>query len=180
MQFVQCSIDTICADVGRSFKLLCICVFCIFCIRVFDNCECHFWYPWTIPIKNIPYVFLALCHIVSLCICVIVYLCICIFCVFVFDTREYNFSFPWTIPFSKMHHMLGLSGTLSYAVFVYLYFLHLCVWHSGISCPWTILFFKIYHMSGLSGTSSFALFVYLCLCICVWDTWEFQFRYPRI
>ena len=37
MQFVQCSIDTICADVGRSFKLLCICVFCIFVFARLTN-----------------------------------------------------------------------------------------------------------------------------------------------
>ena len=43
-------------------------------------------------------------------------------------------------------------------------------------------------MLGLSGTSSYVVFVYLCicvfvfvylyLCIFVWDTWEYQFRYP--
>ena len=55
--------------------------------------------------------------IVYLCICVFVYL---YFCICAFDTWEYHFWHPWTILFSKIYHMVGLSGTLSYAVFVYL------------------------------------------------------------
>ena len=62
-------------------------------------------------------VFLALRHMLYLCICVF---CICIFCVCASDTWEYNFWYAWTILFSKIYHMLGLSGTSSYAVFVYL------------------------------------------------------------
>jgi hypothetical protein len=58
---------------------------------------------------------------------------------------------------------LGLSGTLSYAIFVYLYF---CIsffdtWEYHFWNPWTTLFSKIYHMWGLSGTLSYGVFVYL-------------------
>ena len=53
------------------------------------------------------WVFLALRHMLYLCICT-------------FDTWEYHFWYPWTILFSKIYHILGLSGTSSYAVFVYL------------------------------------------------------------
>ena len=60
------------------------------------------------------WVFLALRHMLYLCI-LYLYFCIC-----AFDTWEYNFWNPWTILFSKIYHMLGLSGTSSYAVFVYL------------------------------------------------------------
>ena len=75
------------------------------------------------------WVFLALRHMLYLCICVF---CICIFCICVFDTWEYYFWYPWTILFSKIYHMLGLSSTSSYAIFaylciLYLYFLYLRV-----------------------------------------------------
>ena len=83
--------------------------------------------------KNIPYVG-SFWHFVICCICVF---CICIFCVCASDTWEYHFWYAWTILFSKIYHMLGLSSTSSYAVFVYLcilylYFLYLRVWHMGI------------------------------------------------
>ena len=60
-------------------------------------------------------VFLALRHML--------YLCILYLCFVLFDTQKYNFWYSWTILFSKIWHMLGLSGTSSYAVFVYL-----CIW----------------------------------------------------
>ena len=63
------------------------------------------------------WVFLALPHMLYLCICVFVNL---YFCICAFSTWEYNFWYPWTILFSKIYHMFGLSGTWSYAVFVYL------------------------------------------------------------
>ena len=63
------------------------------------------------------WVFLALCLMLYLCICVFLYL---YFCICAFDTWEYHFWYTWTILFSKIYYMLGLSGTLSYAVFVYL------------------------------------------------------------
>ena len=90
-------------------------------------------------------------------------------CICAFDTWEYNFWYPWTILFLRIYCMLGLSGTSSYAVFVYLY---LCIctfdtWEYHFWYPWTILFSKIYHILGLSGTSSYAVFVYLCICIYV-------------
>ena len=139
------------------------------------------------------WVFLALCHMLYFCICIFVfvrwaheniifdileqssfqkyttywvvmvihnmlYLCIC-----TFDKWEYHFWYPWTILFSKIYHMLGLSGTLPYAVFVYLcicvfVYLYFCICAFD-TCEyhfwylWTILFSKIYHMLGLSGTS---------------------------
>ena len=68
------------------------------------------------------WVFLALRHMLYLCICVF---CNCIFCICVFDTWEYHFWYPWTILFSKIYHMLGLSSTSSYAIFVYLCILYL-------------------------------------------------------
>ena len=57
---------------------------------------------------------------VYLCFCefLFVYLCICI-CVF--DSPEYHVWCPWTLGFSKIQHMLGISGTSSQAVFVYLW-----------------------------------------------------------
>ena len=65
---------------------------------------------------------------VCLCVCVFVYL---YFCICAFDTWEYHFWHPWTILFSKIYHMVGLSGTLSYAVFVYLC-LCICVFVFGL------------------------------------------------
>ena len=35
---------------------------------------------------------------------------------------QHHFWYPWTILFSKMYHLFGLSGTSSYAVFVYFVF----------------------------------------------------------
>ena len=68
--------------------------------------------------------------------------------------------------------MLGLSGILSYAVFVYLFICFFVIarlinvniiFHT----PKQSLFQKKYHMFGLSGTLSSAVFVYFYLCICV-------------
>ena len=78
------------------------------------------------------WVFLALCHMMHLSICVIMYL---YFCICVFGTWECNFWYPWTILFSKICHMLGLLGTLSYAVFLYLcicIFVFACLTHGNI------------------------------------------------
>ena len=113
--------------------------------------------------RNIPHggFFLALCHMLHLCVCVFVYLCI-FFCICAFDTWEYHFGHPWTILFSEIYHMVGFSGNLSYAVFVYLcvcvfVYLYFCIcafdtWEYHFWHPWTILFSKIYHMVGFSGT----------------------------
>merc|ERR1712020_372956 len=65
------------------------------------------------------WVFLALRHMLYLCI-LYLYFCICMF-----DTWEYDFWYPSTILSSKIYHMLGLSGTLSYAVFVCLCIMYL-------------------------------------------------------
>ena len=56
-----------------------------------------------------------------------------------------SFWYPWTILSSKIYNMLGLSGTLSYNVFVYLYFC-ICLfdsWKYHFWYPWTILFSKV-------------------------------------
>ena len=67
--------------------------------------------------------------------------------------------------------MLGLSGTSSYAVFVYLCILYLyfciCMFDTReyhFWYPWTILFSKICHMMGLYGTVNM---LYLCICVFV-------------
>ena len=116
--------------------------------------------------KNIPHVGPFL-HIVICYICVFVYL---YFCICTFDTWEYNFWYPHTKLFSKIYYMLGLSGSSSFAVFVYLFFVYLyfCIcaygtWEHNFWYPWTILFWKIYHMLGLSSTWHDHL-VYLCIC----------------
>ena len=80
------------------------------------------------------------------------------------DKQENSFLYPWTNLFSNTNHMLGLSGTSSYAVlvyfvFVYLYFLYLT--HRNIIFNILEQFSKKNHMLGLSGTSSYAVFVYL-------------------
>ena len=56
------------------------------------------------------------------------YVQVCVVC-------EYNSWHPWTILFSKICHMLGLSGTSSYAVFVYwcaCIFVFVCSAHGDI------------------------------------------------
>ena len=107
---------------------LCICVFVFFVFAllthrniIFDILEQSSFQKYTTC-----WVFLALCLMLYLCICVFLYL---YFCICAFDTWEYHFWYTWTILFSKIYYMLGLSGTLSYAVlvclcvcvFVYLY-----------------------------------------------------------
>ena len=77
------------------FVYLCICVFCI-CVFaslkdgniIFDTSEQSSFQEFTTC-----WVFLAICHMLDLCICVFVYLCLCI-CVG--DTWEYQFRYPWT------------------------------------------------------------------------------------
>jgi len=121
-----------------SFWHFVICFICVFCICIFVFvCSAHgnmifdILEQSSIQKYTTCWVFLALRHMLYLCI-LYLYFCIC-----AFDTWEYNFWNPWTILFSKIYHMLGLSGTSSYAVFVYLcilylYFLYLRVWHMGI------------------------------------------------
>ena len=107
-----------------STKYLCICIFVFLCICIFVFLYLHVWHmemSFLISLnnplfKNMPYVG-SFWQFVICCICVFVYL---YFCICVFDTWKYNFWYPWTICFSKIYHMLGLSGTSSYAVFVYL------------------------------------------------------------
>ena len=77
-----------------------------------------------------------------------------------------------------MCHMLGLSGTLTYAVFTYLCICVFCIcafdtWDYHFWYPWTILFSKICHTLGLSGTLPYAVFVYLYICV-------FVFLYLRV
>merc|ERR1711981_1255583 len=71
--------------------------------------------------KNMPHVG-CFWHLIICCIFVCVYL---YFCICMFDTWEYDFCYPCTTPSSKIYHMLGLSDTSSYAVFVYLCILYL-------------------------------------------------------
>ena len=75
---------------------------------------------------------------------------------------------PTHPPHKRICHMMGLSGTSPYDVFVYLCICIFCFctfdtldyhfWY-----PWTIPFSKICHMLGLSGTSQYAVYVYLCI-----------------
>ena len=109
-------------------------------------------------------VFLALCNMLFLSICVFVYL---YFCICAFGTWEYNFWYPWTILFSKIYHMLGLSGTLSYAVFVYLC---ICIFVFVRSAHGNKVF-DILEQSSLQKYTTCLVFLALChmlyLCICV-------------
>ena len=90
-------------------------------------------------------------------------------------TWEYHFWYTWTILFSKIYHMLGLSGTLSYAVFVYLcifvfVFLYLRFWHMGISFLIYLnnpLFKNILHVGSFWHFVICCICVFVCLCICV-------------
>ena len=45
---------------------------------------------------------------------------------------EIKLTYSRKIPTAFQNTCVGLFGTLSYAVLVYLYFLYLCVWHTGI------------------------------------------------
>ena len=90
-------------------------------------------------------------------------------------TWEYHFWYTWTILFSKIYYMLGLSGTLSYAVFVYLcicvvVFLYLRFWHMGISFLTSLnnpLFKNIPHGGSFWHFVICCICVFVCLCICV-------------
>ena len=83
--------------------------------------------------------------------------------------------YPWTILFSKIYHMLGLSGTLPYAVFVYLcicvfVFLYLRVWHMWISFLIPLnnpLLKNIPYVGSFwhCGLCCICVFVYLYLCL---------------
>ena len=79
--------------------------------------------------------------------------------------------------FSKTYHMLGVSGTLLYAVFVYFVFALLT--HG-------IVIFNILEQSPFQKYRTFWVFLalrhmlYLCIlylyfCICTFDTWEYNF-----
>ena len=124
------------------------------------------------------WVFLALCLMLYLCICVFLYL---YFCICAFDTWEYHFWYTWTILFSKLYYMLGLSGTLSYAVFVYCVFVYLCI------CIFVFalltlgnIIFDILEQSSFQKYTTWWVFLALCnmlylcicvfvyLCICIW------------
>ena len=78
------------------------------------------------------WVFLALRHMLYLCVCVFLYL---YFCICMFDTREYHFWYPWTILFSKICHMMGLYGTVNmlYLCICVFVFVYLCMRHLVIS-----------------------------------------------
>ena len=87
-----------------------------------------------------------------------------------------------TILFSKIYYMVGFSGTLSYAVFVYLCvcvfgYLYLRFWQMGISF-WTSLnnplFRNIPHGGFFWQFVICCICVFVCLCICV-----FVFLYLR-
>ena len=117
------------------------------------------------------WVFLAPHHMMYLCI-LYLYFCIC-----AFDTWDYHFWYPWTILFSKICHTLGLSGTLPYAVFVYLYicvfvFLYLRVWRMGISflIPLNNPLFK-----NMPHVGSFWHLTICCVCVFVYFVIVFVF-----
>ena len=98
-----------------------------------------------------------------------VYLCICVivFLYLRFDTWEHNFWYPWTILFSKIYHMLGFSGTSSYAVFVYLC---ICIFVFALLTHGNIIF-DILELSSFQKYTTWWVFLALChmlyLCICV-------------
>ena len=124
--------------------------------------------------KNIPHMG-SFWYFIICCICVFVYLYLCI-CAF--DPWEYHFWYPWTILFSKIYHMLGLSGTSSYAVFVYLC---ICIFVFVRSTHGNMIFDILEQSSFQKYTTCWVfwhfviccicVFVYLYLCICAWDTW---------
>ena len=72
--------------------------------------------------------------------------------------------------------MLGLSATLTEAVFVYLYVRHSVTWI--LTSSYHYLLKNIVHvimaLSCLSATFTEAVYVYLC--ICTSDTWDHCFR----
>ena len=104
----------------RHMLYLCICVFVFLYL-----CVWHMWIYFFISLNNPLFknmrcgIFLAFCDMLYLCICA-------------FDTWDYHFWYPWTILFSKIYHMLGLSGTLWYAIFFVFVYLYLCI------CAWDI------------------------------------------
>ena len=99
------------------------------------------------------------------------------FYISLFDSWECHSWYPWTILSSKIYNMLGLSGTLSYTVFVYLcisvfVFLYLHVWFMAISffiSSNNLLFKNIQHVGSFwyFVVCFICVFVYLCICICV-------------
>ena len=84
--------------------------------------------------------------------------------------------------------MLGLSGTSSYAVFVYfvfVFFVFARLTHGNIifdtleqSSFQKYAICWVFPALGNVLYLCICVFVYLYLCIFVWDTWEYQFRYP--
>merc|ERR1719370_2875063 len=83
--------------------------------------------------------------------------------------------------------MLGLSGTLSYAVFVYLYFC-ICIFVFALLTHGNIIFDILEQSSFQKYTTcwvflALCLMLYLCICvflylyfcICAFDTWEYNF-----
>ena len=97
-----------------------------------------------------------------------------------------HFWYPWTILFSKKCHMLGLSGTLSFAVFVYLrisvfvyvYFVFSSLTHGNkifdileqsnfqkYATCW--VFLALSHMLYLC-ICVFCICLCLCICITIW------------
>ena len=101
-----------------------------------------------------------------LCICVFVYLH---FCICLFDIWEYHLWYPWIILFSKICHMLGVSGTWSYAVFLYVcicIFVFACLTHGN-------MIFVILAQTSLQKYTTCWVFLalrhmlYLCICVFV-------------
>ena len=85
------------------------------------------------------------------------------------------------ILFSKIYHMLGLTGTLWYAVFVYLYFcirrlIHTWEYYSFLIPLNNPLFKNIPHVGGfwhfvICCTCVFVYFVFVFLYLCIQHMW---------
>ena len=129
--------------------MLCICLFVLLYLRVRHMGISFGIFLNNTLSKNMAHVG-SFWHFVICCICVFVYL---YFCICMFDTWEYHFWYPWTMLFSKICHMLGLSGTSLYAVFVCL-----CLRQSWY--PWFKSCLKMYGLYDLkhhTGRLSFAV-----------------------
>ena len=92
---------------------------------------------------------------------------------------ESNFWDPWSILLSKIYHLLGLSGTLSYAVFVYLC---ICIYVFAHLTHGSIIFDTLEQSSFQKYTTCWVFLAlchmpYLCICVIgflylrVWHVW---------
>ena len=135
-----------------SFWHFVICYICVFCICIFVIvCLTHGNIIFHI-LEQSSFQKYTICW-VFLALCHMLYLCICVYvylciCVFVF--------------------FVFVCLTLGNSI------LHILEQSSFQKCTTCWVFLALFHILYLC----ICVFVYLCLCICVGDTWEYQFRYP--